>query len=80
MPDIAGKYTVIVTFAGSKAYYPSYAQSAFVVDEAPDATAAPTTNTSSMADQYFLPLSIGMIVAIVVIGAILALLLLRKRP
>ena len=33
-PDIPGKYTVYVTFAGSKAYWGSFAQSAFVVDEA----------------------------------------------
>ena len=79
-PDIPGKYTVYVTFAGSGAYYASFAQSAFVVDAAPEATAAPTASPASMADMYFLPLSIGMIVAIIVIGAILALLLLRKRP
>ena len=80
MPDIPGKYSVFVTFTGSKAYYGSSAESAFVVDSAPDATVAPTEHPASMADQYFLPLSIGMILAILVIGAILALLLLRKRP
>ena len=32
-PDISGKYTVYVTFAGSGGYYPSYAQTAFVVDK-----------------------------------------------
>ena len=80
VPDIPGKYTVLATFAGSKAYYPSAAQTAFVVDEAPAASAAPTETPPSMADMYFIPLSIGMIVAIIVIGAILALLLLRKQP
>ena len=81
MPDIPGKYTVFATFAGSKAYYGSSAESAFVVDAVHDhPTVAPTATPASMADQYFLPLSIGMILAIVIIGAILALLLLRKRP
>ncbi len=80
IPDIPGKYTVFATFAGSKAYYASSTESAFVVDVAPQATAAPTEHPASMADQYFLPLSIGMILAIIVIGLILALLLLRKRP
>jgi hypothetical protein len=80
-PDISGKYSVFATFAGSKAYYASSAESAFVVDTIHDhPTVAPTATPASMADQYFLPLSIGMILAIVIIGAILALLLLRKRP
>ena len=78
-PDVPGKYTVYVTFAGSDAYYASFAQSAFVVDAAPEATAAPTDKPASMADLYFVPMSIGMIVAVIAIGAILALLLLRKR-
>ncbi len=81
IPDIAGKYSVFATFAGSKAYFGSSAESAFVVDAIHDhPTVAPTATPASMADQYFLPLSIGMILAIVIIGAILALLLLRKRP
>jgi hypothetical protein len=33
-----------------------------------------------MADLYFLPMSIIIIVAIVIIGALLAVLILRKRP
>jgi hypothetical protein len=80
VPDIPGKYTVFATFAGSKSYYASSTESAFVVDSAPRASTAPTEHPESMADQYFLPLSIGMILAIIVIGLILALLLLRKRP
>jgi hypothetical protein len=80
-PDITGKYSVFVTFAGSKAYYASSAESAFVVDATHDhPTVAPTESPPSMSDTYFLPLSIGMIVAIIVIGAILALLMLRKKP
>jgi len=80
-PDITGKYSVFVTFAGSKAYYASSAESAFVVDATHDnPTVAPTQSPASMSDTYFLPLSIGMIVAIIVIGAILALLMLRKKP
>ena len=44
VPDISGKYTVYVTFAGSDAYYASLAGSAFVVDQ-PVATATPTQGT-----------------------------------
>ena len=47
IPDIPGKYTVFVTFAGSKAYYGSSAESAFVVDAAPEATAAPRSRNHS---------------------------------
>ena len=79
MPDISGKYTVIATFAGSKAYYGAYDQTAFVVDEA-TATATPQpTQAPSAADLYILPGIIGIILAIVVCFAI-TILLLRKRP
>jgi hypothetical protein len=79
VPDISGKYTVFATFAGSKAYYASAAETAFVVDAAPEATAAPTAIPPSVSEQYFVPMSVGILVAIIVIGAVLALLLLRKK-
>jgi hypothetical protein len=79
-PEVPGKYTIIASFAGSKAYYGSYAETAINVEEAPAPTPEPTPTPASIADMYFLPVSIGMIVAIVVVGALLALLMLRKRP
>ena len=79
-PDITGKYTVIATFAGSNAYYGSSAETSFAVDAAA-ATPAPTqVPTQSMADAYLLPSVVAIIVAIAVVGAILALLVIRKRP
>lgn len=78
-PDIEGKYTVYASFAGSDSYWPSSATTAFAVDPA-QATSTPHPTVVSMADQYFLPMSIGTIVAVIVIGALLALLLLRRRP
>ncbi len=78
-PDIPGKYTVYVTFAGSLAYYPSYTQSAFVVDPAPTATATPTAKPDSAADLYFVPATVGLLIAIIVVG-LLTILVLRKRP
>ena len=78
-PDIPGKYTVIATFMGSESYYGSYAEAAFGVDEAPEATPEPTQPPATLAEQYFLPMSIGMIAAIAIVGiAIIALLLRRK--
>ena len=46
-PDITGKYTVIATFTGTKAYYGSSAETSFAVDAAA-ATPAPTTRTSTI--------------------------------
>ena len=60
-PDIAGSYTVYVTFAGSEAYYGSVAQSAFFVENEAAATAAPTPTPASMADSYFVPAIAGLI-------------------
>ena len=80
MPDISGKYTVIATFAGSKAYYGSNDQTAFVVDEAAATPTPHPTQTTSVADLYLVPGIIGIIIAIVIVGAVLALLMLRKRP
>jgi len=78
-PDVPGKYTVYATFAGSAGYYGSSATTAFVVDPAPEASPAPTESPPSAADLYFLPLSIVMLVAIIVIGAVVILLLMRKQ-
>jgi len=79
-PDIPGNFTVIATFHGTNGYWPSYSETAFNVMNAPPATATPTPTPASAADLYFVPLSVGMIIAIVVIGALLAVLILRKRP
>ncbi len=80
VPDVPGQYTIVASFAGSKAYYMSHAETAaFVTPTA--ATPIPTaTPQASMAELYFLPLSIGTIVAVIIIGIILAALLIRKRP
>ncbi len=78
-PDITGKYTVIATFAGSNSYYGSSAETSFAVDAAA-ATPAPTQEqTQSMTDTYLLPSVAAIIVAIAVVGIVLALLMLKKR-
>ncbi|HSV50196.1 MAG TPA: hypothetical protein VLH35_07750, partial [Candidatus Acidoferrales bacterium] len=77
-PDITGKYTVIATFAGSKAYYGSYAETSFAVDAAAATPTPVPTQPPSAADLYFLPAIIGVIVAILVVGAVLALLVTKK--
>jgi outer membrane protein assembly factor BamB len=75
-PEVPGKYTIIASFAGSEAYYGSFAETAINVEEAPAATPAPTPTPAPITDTYVLGTGIGIIIAIV-IG--FALLLLRKR-
>jgi hypothetical protein len=78
-PDIPGQYTVIATFSGSNSYGSSVAETFFTISAATGPTAPPTQPPASIADQYFLPVSIGMIIAIVVLIILVLLILLRKR-
>jgi outer membrane protein assembly factor BamB len=78
-PPVPGKYTIYATFTGSKSYYGSYAETAINVDSAPAATPAPTPTPIPMSELYFVPAVSGIVVAIVIVGILLALLLLRKH-
>jgi hypothetical protein len=80
IPDIPGDFTIHAVFAGTNAYWPSSDTTSFTVGATPEATPQPTPTPASMADLYFMPMSVGMIIAIVAVIALLALLLLRKRP
>ncbi len=77
-PQVPGEYTVVATFAGSESYWQSQAETALYVEEAPPPTPAPTPMPASTADLYFVPTSIGIIVAVIVVGLVLSLML-RKR-
>jgi len=78
-PLIPGDYVVYAAFEGSDSYYGSVAKAFIsVADEIP-APPPPTPTPESVADAYFVPAIAGIIVAIVVIGALLALIILRKR-
>ncbi len=79
-PDIPGNYTVIATFAGSGSYYGSTAQTYMYASSA--TTPAPTATTANnFATTSDLMLGITVIaVIVIIIGAILAVLTLRKRP
>jgi hypothetical protein len=71
-PDIYGEYRVIVTFAGSEGYYPSYDEASFVVDQAPDPTPAPPDPTPAPpTDTYVLGMGVAAIIAIVVMGLLI---------
>jgi hypothetical protein len=78
-PEVPGEYTIIASFAGSKSYYTSYAETAIAVSDAP-ATPAPTAvPVESAADLYFVPAIAGLFVFVAIIGVVI-ILVLRKRP
>jgi hypothetical protein len=79
-PEVPGNYQIFANFAGSKSYGPSSATTYIAVEDAPSATVAPTPEPASIADQYFVPAIAGVIVAIAIVGVLLALLMLKKRP
>jgi hypothetical protein len=71
---------VTATFEGSNSYYSSSAATALAVSEPPTATpSSQQAQTQSMADLYLLPGFVGVIIAIIVVGAAI-ILLQRKRP
>jgi hypothetical protein len=78
VPEVPGTYTVVASFDGSGAYYGSSAETALTVEEAPEATPPPTEPPASVADMYLLPSTIGIIVAVVVVGLLLFMMI-RKR-
>ena len=78
VPPVSGEYIVTAGFCGSESYWGSFAQTSLFVDEAPAATPAPTPMPESVADMYFVPAVIGIIVAIVVVGLLLFLMLRRR--
>jgi outer membrane protein assembly factor BamB len=74
-PEVPGKYTIIATFEGSEGYWPSYAETAINVEEAPAATPAPTPVPQAPVETYFTASTIAIIIAIAIVG----FLILRKR-
>ncbi|MDR0492948.1 MAG: hypothetical protein LBH74_04855, partial [Nitrososphaerota archaeon] len=79
-PDVPGPYQITATFAGSKAYYGSFETAYLAVGDAAAGPAAPTESPQSIADLYFIPAIAALAAIIIVVGVVLALLLLRKRP
>jgi len=80
-PPIQGSYKIIATFDNTGAYYGSCAETAIYAG-APAATPAPTASPpTGLASTGSLELGIALIaIIIIVIGAIMIVLLLRKRP
>ena len=80
IPDIEGKYTVYASFGGSKAYYGSFAETAFAVGPAPVTTAPTEAPAESAADMYFVPAVAGLFVLIIIVLVLVVLLMLKKHP
>ena len=78
IPDIPGKYTVVANFAGSKAYWPSFAETAFTVDEAPPPPAEEPLQQLTMTDTYIMYSTVAIVIAIIA-GFAVAILVLRKK-
>ena len=79
-PDIPGKYQVTAIFAGTKGYWPSHHETSFNVQDQPATPTPQLTAPPSMSELYFIPAIAGIIIAMVVGFAALALLLLKKHP
>jgi hypothetical protein len=78
MPDIPGKFNVIATFEGTNGYWPSYAETSFAIDPAPEATPPPTASPAPLTDTYVAGFGIALII-ILVAGIVVIVLMLRKR-
>jgi hypothetical protein len=65
-PEVPGKYTIIASFAGSKSYYGSYAETAIGVSEAPPSTAPPEYPQPIDPTLTIVGTGIAMIIAIAV--------------
>jgi hypothetical protein len=78
-PDISGEFKVYAYFDGSESYYPSHAETAFVVEQALPTPSSQPETILPPTEMYFAISTAAIIVAIVIVGAVLALIL-RKRP
>jgi outer membrane protein assembly factor BamB len=79
IPQNSGKYVIYSTFEGSNSYYSSYAQTALGVAQQAQATASPLPPAASLSETYFIPSVVAIILAISIVGAVLAVLQLRKH-
>jgi len=73
-------YTVYASFAGSESYWPSHAITAFAVDPAAPTTTPAPTQAQSAADMYFIPATAALFILVAIIGIVIIILVLKKRP
>jgi hypothetical protein len=80
-PIIPGNFTVYATFAGTNGYWSSYAEAHFYAP-APSPTPAPTASPpTGLASTGTVELGVvAIIIVIIIIGALILVMLSRKRP
>lgn len=76
-PDMVGEWSVAISFAGDATHNACSSQLQTLTVTEP-ATTAPTQTQQSMADLYFIPAVIAIIIAIVVVGLV-TIFALKKR-
>jgi len=75
-PDQAGDYVIYATFGGSAAYYSSFAQTEMSVMQVSESTPTPSEITQTPYELY----TIGSAIVIIIAIALVAVLLLRRKP
>jgi len=81
VPEVPGLYRITATFAGTDSYGSSSATTYMSAVYPPEEnTPEPTMQPVSISDLYFVPAIAGIAVLIVIIGAVLAVLVMKKRP
>jgi len=74
-PNIPGKYTIIATFAGSGAYYGSYAETYAYVQQAPVTTPTPAYPVPIDYTLTIVAVAVVLLIAIAIVG----ILVIRKK-
>ena len=78
---ISGNFTVYANFAGTNAYWGSSAETYFIVRPSTNSRTTAVPPVTGLASTGTVELGIAaVIIVIVIIGAVLAILTLRKRP
>jgi hypothetical protein len=75
VPNMTGTYTISASFAGTQAYWPSDSQTMLEVVAGSEATTSPP-----IANPPYEMYTIGSAVAVIIALAVVAVLLLRKKP
>jgi hypothetical protein len=75
-PTVAGEYTIVASFDGTKAYFPSYAETALGVAQ-PTSGSTPEAGTANNTVQIEIVYALAIILAIVII--VLAFVAIRKK-
>jgi len=78
-PDIPGNYTLVASFPGTNSYYGSSAETAFYASIPPTAAPTATAVTGLATSSDVMYIGVAIIIVIIIIGAVLAVLMMRKH-